>query len=699
MDPLRTDESNNNVDSTQTLQAIMQQLTGISNTLQAQERRLGHLETTRGPPTTAFREPETSQTGGEARGTPPQERSAQGATNRGMEGFIQRLLRDNDREETPVYQHGIRAENLWKTDYELSKDAFKSTPKLESAKDYTVWRFAILKFLDKEGLSPFALGTAVEPRIPRFGRDEDAEEIRLFQRWHEFNSACETAILSCIGKTQMGLLTRCKNAKEMWSRLEKHYLHDSEVNVARLEDELHNLKWSRNTTLENYIESIDKIADQLRGCGHEVPDSRLRICLLRGLPDRLDSVKHILLQMGSMSYTSLCDHLRSHVGLANFGEGSSRNSSKAYLGTSESNDVGQPKKTQEKGKKKCGYCKKNGHSESDCRKKAADNKDDKSKNKDGKQGKDITCYKCQKKGHMAKDCPDRDDQKDESKATTMLAILKRPALYRTGAYMAKVEDITEHWIVDSGATQHMCNKLESFDDSTTRQCGKRVHLGDSKTLPVSLIGNISLDMILPKGETHRVNLQEVLGVPGLAKNLRAVSACAVNGVDIHFESSEGICRILKNKRTIGLAYLHEDGLWILDCKYPGQQGTTWANLVKQGSPLKRTSPPEKASSGLVKAQEKGVQTTPQAAPAKKVQALTAKAQEQLQTWHKRYGHLHYSGLKLLASRNTVDFGQKLPQHEDPLKCPDCSKGKIHRLPFPTAARGGQTAHWSWCTRT
>ena len=50
----------------------------------------------------------------------------------------------------------------------------------------------------------------------------------------------------------------------------------------------------------------------------------------------------------------------------------------------------------------------------------------------------------------------------------MMAILKRPALYKTRAYMAKVEDITEHWIVDSGATQHMCNKMESFIDSTTR---------------------------------------------------------------------------------------------------------------------------------------------------------------------------------------------------------------------------------------
>ena len=110
MNPLTTDDSNNNATLTQTLQAIMQQLTGINNALQAQDRRLGQLETTRDPPATASTQPETSQTGGEARGTPSQERSAPGATNREMDDLIQRLLRDNDRKETPVYQQFLLTE-------------------------------------------------------------------------------------------------------------------------------------------------------------------------------------------------------------------------------------------------------------------------------------------------------------------------------------------------------------------------------------------------------------------------------------------------------------------------------------------------------------------------------------------------------------------------------------------------------------
>ena len=90
----------------------------------------------------------------------------------------------------------------------------------------------MLKSLEREGLVSFVLGTTTEPAIPVSGNDE---EIRLYFRWREFNNACETALLAALGKSQVGLLTNCKNAAEMWQRLQNLYHHSSEVNVARLE--------------------------------------------------------------------------------------------------------------------------------------------------------------------------------------------------------------------------------------------------------------------------------------------------------------------------------------------------------------------------------------------------------------------------------------------------------------------------------
>ena len=182
------------------------------------------------------------------------------------------------------------------------------------------------KLLDKEGLLSFAMGTAVKPYLPE---NPSAEEVRLFYRWQEFNNACETAILSSVGKSQLGLLVSCRTAQEMWGRLQRLYMHPSEVNVARLEDELHSIRWKKNTTVDSYIQEIDRIADSLRECGQELSENRLKMTLLRGLPDRLDNIKHLLLQLGPQPYVIVCDYLRAHVGLFSTGD------SKAYLSTVE----------------------------------------------------------------------------------------------------------------------------------------------------------------------------------------------------------------------------------------------------------------------------------------------------------------------------------------------------------------------------
>ena len=83
--------------------------------------------------------------------------------------------------------------------------------------------------------------------------------------WHEMNMSAERAIMSCIGKSQISLLTRCKSAAEMWERLQGTYLQNDDSNILRLEGELQSLSWKKNTTLDGYIKQLDHI-DQLRGC-------------------------------------------------------------------------------------------------------------------------------------------------------------------------------------------------------------------------------------------------------------------------------------------------------------------------------------------------------------------------------------------------------------------------------------------------
>ena len=444
------------------------------------------------------------------------------------------------------------------------------------------------KSLEREGLLSFALGTAVEPPYPVSG---DAEEIRLFYRWKEFNNACETAILASLGKSQLGFVTTCRSAAEMWSRLQNLYQHSSEVNIVRLEDELQNLKWKRNTPLETYLQEIDRVAEALRGCGQEVSDSRLRITLIRGLPDKLDNIKHILLQLGPQPYHIICDYLRSHVLLSSSGDG------KAYLGAAGKTPGEQKKKPKASDNsgastdstaskaansgKTCTYCKNSGHSVDECRKK--------------KRRAETVCHTCKQKGHYANECKNQGSEKEvegSEPATTMLVMHKgprsqpevRPAANLTiqkqsRACLADCGD-KEDWILDSGATQHMSHEMDLLS-KTTNPVGLEVHLGNSAAIPVKAKGELNLRFHSGSGKHHLITLKDVLGVPELSKNLLSVSACMKNGFSVLFDHETMDCRIFNKDKVWAGARMQAGGLWVLDCEPVSQ--AAWACKTSKGS--------------------------------------------------------------------------------------------------------------------
>ena len=157
-------------------------------------------------------------------------------------------------------QHGIRASDSMETvgGGLFRHEAYKAVFKLEGAKDYHIWSFTMMKFLEGEGLSQFVLGTFKKPEMRGVpGSTEFNEAMELYKKWSEGNTAAERAIMSCIGKTQISLLTRCQSAAEMWERLRKTYLQDDDSNILRLEAELQSVSWKKNTTVDSYIKSID----------------------------------------------------------------------------------------------------------------------------------------------------------------------------------------------------------------------------------------------------------------------------------------------------------------------------------------------------------------------------------------------------------------------------------------------------------
>ena len=142
----------------------------------------------------------------------------------------------------------------------------------------------------------------------------------------------------------------------------------------------------------------------------------------------------------------------------------------------------------------------------------------------------------------------------------------------------------DQWILDSGATCHMCNSESQFVSLQVLSKPLTVTLGDGHTLQAAGRGNVVLRMRLPHGKTRECTLHDVLFVPDLAYNLLSVTSAAKKNKVTTF--SETKCEIRDAKSRLVASGHRERSLYYLDydgvtqqvhsiCDHEGLKGTTW----------------------------------------------------------------------------------------------------------------------------
>ena len=190
----------------------------------------------------------------------------------------------------------------------------------------------------------------------------------------------------------------------------------------------------------------------------------------------------------------------------------------------------------------------------------------------------------------------------------------------------------DQWILDSGATCHMCNNESIFTDLQPLPAPLNVMLGDGQNLQAVGCGKVNLTMNLQQDKKKTCTLHEVLLVPDLAYNLLSITSVSKRGKVTTF--TEMRCEIRDFKSKL-IASGHRDGsLYYLD----------------QGGPVHHAC----ASSDHKSSKET--------------------------IWHRRFGHLGAQGMQALMKNKMVsemDFEWK--QESD--FCESCVEGKSHRLPF------------------
>lgn len=258
-------------------------------------------------------------------------------------------------------------------------------------------------------------------------------------------------------------------------------------------------------------------------------------------------------------------------------------------------------------KKRCFKCNSTGHLAKACRKTALKNQTDSKE-------KQPYCKICKKNNHLEKDCFFRGKEtKKKDQQTDKVSFL-----------VHKQKNISS-WIVDSGTTSHMTNKLEHLENLKQEQSKVGVAKANESMLSEEL-GTLNSENCV---------LKNVMYVPDLNANLISVSAITDHGGEVIFTEKEVM--IKKDREQILCGNKKENGLYEI-----------------------------KLYTNKRESEEK---------------SYAAHSLDSIKIWHKKLGHLSFDGMKILKGISEgMDFIAK-DLREMNTTCETCLKAKQTRVSF------------------
>ncbi|XP_077252436.1 uncharacterized protein LOC143891806 [Tasmannia lanceolata] len=176
-------------------------------------------------------------------------------------------------------------------------------------------------------------------------------------------------------------------------------------------------------------------------------------------------------------------------------------------------------------------------------------KKDKNFKKSGPKKKGV-CFECGKPGHYKKDCRHRKTGSSSAKVNLIDADMIAAVVTEVNL----VENPKE-WVLDTGATKHICGDRSSFYNFTKVDGGDQVYMGNSQTSKVMGKGKVLLKLTSGK----ILALQEVLYVLDIRRNLVSGALLNKNGLKLTFEADKAI--LSKSNVFVGNGYNANDAVF------------------------------------------------------------------------------------------------------------------------------------------
>ena len=379
---------------------------------------------------------------------------------------------------------------------------FLDTSRIETfgGQNFKRWQERVFSILDLHGMA-FAL---TEPK------PDAATDQKIVEAWVHANKVCRHTIISTLSNDLFDTYCPHKEAKLIWDSMVQKYTAEDVGKQKFVVGNYYKWEMVDDKDIKIQINEYHKLLDDMKAENIELPEEFSAGILIEKLPDSWSDYKQLLKH--KQKQLSLPD-LITHIII----EDTNRKELKAAKAKDLTINAHMVQDKPHLNKPR--YVNKNF------------NYVPKANNPSFK--KKGNCYVCGKLGHHAHQCRKR--ARNDNPPKPKVNLVEGDDIIVAVISQALIVDNVKEWVVDSGATRHICANRNAFASYTVVGDGEeQIYLGDSRTVKVHGKGKVLLK--LTSGKTLALN--DVLHVPEIRVNLISVSLLGKVGVKVSFESDK-----------------------------------------------------------------------------------------------------------------------------------------------------------------